>query len=419
MYSVVANNSWDGRHLKGGFAFCVSLAAAGRFEEAENAVKTLEKLRGFDRYRFRFAAAIVQYMPSLALRIADAPNPPPQLLAGLLIKAGELEKAAQVIADAPMEGETYLLKSNIFALSPQEQLNALNGFLASYDLSKVSLIDAAKNVSVTNIKCTANTAVSTKNLPLVSILVTTCNTSSYIKHSLSSLLSQSYKNLEIIVADDYSTDDTVSEIAKIASKDSRVKFFANSVNVGTYAAKTLALRYAEGEFVVCHDSDDFAHPEWIERQVKPLLENSKFVASISQWIKINDEGRYWARNAYPLSRLNRTSLMFRKNIVLEKMGSWDIVRTGADSEFHARLKLVFGKKAVKYLRAPFIIGAYREDSLTTSLSYGYDSPVRQAYWEAWMRWHIDCLKDGKTPMMNIDKRPFPAPEEIITTINCC
>ncbi|MDR1614145.1 MAG: glycosyltransferase [Campylobacteraceae bacterium] len=417
MYDTVAKASWDGRHLKGGFAFCVSLAATGRFKEAEDNAAALEKVCGFEKIRSKFASAIAIYMPSLALRITDSQNPPSHFFISLLIRQGEQTKAAKLLKNMKLEGELYLLKSNISAASPKEQLHALNSFLASYDLSGVSLIDSKKSVSAANIKCNSlRNAACSEKMPLVSILVTTYNTSSYIKSSLASLLSQTYKNLEIIVVDDKSTDDTLSKIKDISAHDSRIKIIANSVNTGTFAAKTLALQQASGEFIICHDSDDFAHSEWIARQVKPLLENRKLIGSVSQWIRVSDEGKYWVQKICPLSRLNRTSLLFRKS-VLENTSSWDIVRTGADSEFHARLKLVFGKNAIKYIKLPLTIGAYREDSLTTSHSYGYDkngiSSARLKYWEAWMRWHIDCLKKGRKPTIPQHERPFPAPKEIL------
>jgi glycosyltransferase involved in cell wall biosynthesis len=410
MYDTAAKGSWDGCCLKGGFAFCVSLAAVGRFEEAENTAVLLERLRGFDKCRDKFSLAIALYMPSLALRITKSPR----LLAAISAQT-DRQKAARLLEGLQIEGEFHLLKSNILASTPKEQLCALNSFLTSYGLSEVSLADDKKCVSVTNIKCAALPNANTENMPLVSILVTTYNTSPYVKSSLESLLSQSYKNLQIIVIDDNSTDDTVKRIKETAAKDNRVKFFINSANIGTFASKNIALKYAEGEFIVCHDSDDFAHPEWIQRQVEPLLENKKLAACVSQWIRVDNEGRYRARSIIPSSRLNATSLLFRKS-VLEKTGSWDIVRTGADSEFYARLKLVFGKEAVKYVKLPLIIGAYRENSLTTSPLDGYDengiSLVRLAYWEAWNKWHIDCLKKSKKPIMPSLKRPFPVPQEI-------
>ncbi|MDR0762728.1 MAG: glycosyltransferase [Campylobacteraceae bacterium] len=409
MYDTVAKSLWNGRHLKGGFAFCVSLAAVGRLKEAESAAKKLEELHGFDKYRFKFASAIALYMPSLALKIADSPLAPRSLLAGLLVQAGEQERALQLLEN--IHGEAYLLKSNILNFSPKEQLNALSSFLVSRGLAKVLALDETKCVSVANIKCVALPKKSGK-MPLVSVLMTSYNTSSYVKYSLESILAQTYKNLEIIVVDDNSTDETPKIIKEIAAEDKRVKFFANKINIGTYASKTLALKHAKGEFIACHDSDDFAHNEWIKRQIKPLLKNSALIAAVSQWIKIDECGRYCARSAYPLLKLHSTSLLFRKKIVLEKTGSWDIVRTGADSEFYARLKLVFGKEAIKYIKLPLIIGAYRKNSLTASVEDGYDSHARLKYWEAWTKWHIDCFKKGEKPVMTADKRPFPIPKEI-------
>jgi hypothetical protein len=408
MYDTAAKSSWDGRCLKGGFAFCISLAAVGRFEEAENTAVLLEKLRGFDKYRDKFSCALALYMPSFALQITNNPR-----LSAAILARIDKRKAAQMLENLRMEGESHLLKSNILASTPKEQLRALNSFLASYGLGGLSLMDDKKSVSVTNITCAALPCI--ENTPLVSILVTVYNTSPYLKSSLASLLSQTYKNLEIIAIDDNSTDDSMEKLKEIASLDKRVKVLKNKINSGTFASKALALKYAKGEFIVCHDSDDFAHPEWIQRQIKPLLENKKFAASVSQWIRVDDNGGFKARSVIPQSRLNSASLMFRK-AVLERVGLWDIVRTGADSEFYARFRLVFGKKAVKYIKLPLTIGAYRENSLTNSFSYGYDkngiSPVRLQYWEAWSKWHIERLKRGEKPIMPADKRPFPIPKEI-------
>jgi glycosyltransferase involved in cell wall biosynthesis len=243
--------------------------------------------------------------------------------------------------------------------------------------------------------------------------MTSYNTSSYVKHSIESVLAQSYKNLEIIIVDDNSADDTSNLIKETAAKDRRVKFFTNKTNLGAFASKTLALKHTKGEFIVCHDSDDFAHCEWIERQIKPLLENSKFIASVSHWVKIDDNGVFYTRNIYPLLRRHVTSLMF-KRAVLDKIGAWDIVRTGADSEFYKRLRIVFGKRSIKDIKLPLVIGAYRENSLTASPHSGYTSPARLAYVESYSRWHIECLKKGKKPIMTTDKRPFSVHREMVS-----
>lgn len=98
------------------------------------------------------------------------------------------------------------------------------------------------------------------------------------------------------------------------------------------------------------------------------------------------------------------------------------MRTGADSEFLARLKLVFGAKAVRKVGQPLTLGSHRPDSLMTASATGYCeagmSPQRLAYWEAWNRWHIETLARRRKPFMPADAcaavrhRPFDVPESL-------
>ncbi len=106
--------------------------------------------------------------------------------------------------------------------------------------------------------------------------------------------------------------------------------------------------------------------------------------------------------------------------MLQHAGAWDWVRTGADSEFHARIKLVFGRRAVRRIAAPLSIGAHRAGSLMTAAETGYDaqgvSSQRLAYWEGWSHWHIDTLRTGRKPALSRDMlapRHFEAPASIM------
>jgi hypothetical protein len=119
-------------------------------------------------------------------------------------------------------------------------------------------------------------------------------------------------------------------------------------------------------------------------------------------------------------RMNPASPMFRKNMVLERAGGWDAVRTGADSEFIARLKLVFGRSAMQRVAQPLAFGAHRPDSLMTATETGYSttgmSPTRLAYWEGWGHYHLNELRCGRKPYVPADllsERRFAAPDAIV------
>ncbi len=316
--------------------------------------------------------------------------------------------------------QIFLYISNAFSAPPGEQLNCLNRFFIAKGLSPVTLKNFHEPVSVHNLKEIPSLS-EIRDGPLVSILVTAYNTGSYICAALESLLNQTYRNLEIIVVDDCSSDDTPGMIAGIAAHEDRVKLVRLKNNVGTFIAKSIGLQHAKGAFVTCHDSDDWAHPERLARQVIPLLQNDKLVATTSQWLRVRDDGFFYARAVYPMSRLNPASPLFRRKIVKDTMGMWDAVRTGADSEFYTRLNLIFGREAVQRVQLPLTLGAHRPDSLMTNSITGYQTTgmplTRLKYWEAWTRWHINELRHGKKPVMpdycEFDSiRPFSAPDEI-------
>jgi hypothetical protein len=111
--------------------------------------------------------------------------------------------------------------------------------------------------------------------------------------------------------------------------------------------------------------------------------------------------------------------MFRKDRILREAGGWDWVRTGADSEFYTRLRLIFGRSATKRISKPLTLGAQRPNSLMTAPTTGYNaagvSPSRLEYWESWTAWHIELLRRGVKPKLCIDRRgmrAFPAPKDI-------
>jgi len=98
---------------------------------------------------------------------------------------------------------------------------------------------------------------------LVSCILPVFNGERYLREALESILAQTYRPLDIIVADDGSTDGTA---AIIASYDNRVRYFWQS-HAGAAAARNLGLRNAAGDLLAFLDSDDLWHPEKLARQM--------------------------------------------------------------------------------------------------------------------------------------------------------
>lgn len=423
LYHTVAQAPWDGRHLQGGVARAVSLAACGHAAEARSVVQRLLAQHGKGRYRHDLADALAPFDPALAFSLLDAPHAPSVLYMALQLRTGQAEAAAASLRKALAHGhgarqpELWLLATNALGGSPAEQLARLNAWLGHFQLPALALRDAARPPGVGNLQPQQAPTPVTGG-PLVSVLMTAFNAEGHIAAALDGVLNQSWQNLEVLVADDGSQDNTVALVEAAAARDARVKLLRMPCNAGTYAAKTAALALAKGAFVTCHDADDWSHPLRLEQQVRPLLQNPRLVATTSQWVRMEDNGSFYARPVHPLARLNPASPLFRREAVLSRTGVWDCVRTGADSEFHTRLRLVFGRQAVLRLKQPLALGAHRANSLMNAHDTGYTatgiSPNRLAYWEAWTHWHIDCLREGRTPVMPPASAPraFEAPEAI-------
>ncbi len=112
---------------------------------------------------------------------------------------------------------------------------------------------------------------SSMGTPLVSLIVPNFNYARFLPDCLDSLLSQSYENLEIIVVDDGSTDESLEVLRGYST---RVKVIT-SVNYGVNHARNLGLEASSGDFVAFCDSDDWWEPEKIARQVELHLINEK------------------------------------------------------------------------------------------------------------------------------------------------
>lgn len=92
--------------------------------------------------------------------------------------------------------------------------------------------------------------------PLISVIVPTYNLQDYIGETIESILAQHYKNIEVIVVDDRSTDDTVAIINSYAEKDARIKFFTNHRRKGAAGARNCGIENASGEWIAFLDGDD-------------------------------------------------------------------------------------------------------------------------------------------------------------------
>jgi glycosyltransferase involved in cell wall biosynthesis len=147
-------------------------------------------------------------------------------------------------------------------------------------------------LSPCNQKQWGSMAESTKepSLPLVSIIIPAYNAERFIGETLRSVLLQTYQNIEIVVVDDGSTDDTAAIVRQFAEQDQRIILIQQS-NTGVAAARNCAIRHSHGEFVAPIDSDDIWYPHKIEKQVECFLHASADTGLVYTWsAHIDEEG---------------------------------------------------------------------------------------------------------------------------------
>lgn len=114
----------------------------------------------------------------------------------------------------------------------------------------------------------------------VSIIIPSYNSQDYLERCLDSVVNQVYKNIEIIIIDDASTDRTKEIIKKYAEKDARIIPFYQTINKGVSASRNVGLRASTGEYIMFVDSDDSLTKDAVRRMIDISNKyNSDFVDS--------------------------------------------------------------------------------------------------------------------------------------------
>lgn len=130
----------------------------------------------------------------------------------------------------------------------------------------------------------------TKQLPLISVLIPTFNVEEFVEEAILSIVNQTYRNLEIIIVDDCSTDETYNILLRLAQDDNRIKLFRNSNNLKIVETLNFAISKAEGDYFARMDGDDVSLPTRIADQLEFLNQNPDIDLIGLNVIMIDEEG---------------------------------------------------------------------------------------------------------------------------------
>lgn len=170
---------------------------------------------------------------------------------------------------------------------------------------------------------------------LVSVIMPAYNAAAFIRVAIASALAQTYSNLEVLVVDDGSTDETPQIVAEMAQADGRVRLLQQP-NGGVAQARNFAIAQARGEFIAPLDADDIWMPTKIARQVAAMHQGGPRVGLVYTWWLGTDEagemveaGAQWDVEGQVLQALlycnfigNASVPLFRRE-ALDRVGAYD------------------------------------------------------------------------------------------------
>src|ERR1700733_2081197 len=179
--------------------------------------------------------------------------------------------------------------------------------------------------------------------PLVSVLIPAFNAAETIADTLRSAQAQTYRDLEIIVVDDGSRDNTARIVSQFESEDSRIRLIQQA-NSGVAAARNAALAASHGSLIAPLDADDLWHPQKIELQVDNLCTNGDGSGLDYCWYVDIDELSIILRcnvnrfegdvyEALILANfIGNSSVPLIRRPILESIGGWDISLRAANAQ---------------------------------------------------------------------------------------
>nr|WP_289037997.1 glycosyltransferase family A protein [uncultured Allobacillus sp.] len=362
------------------------------------------------------AAVALPYVKTLAKEVDD--NKQIQELAimesELLMTLDRPVMAKEILVQAkPLnKNPDVLLALNNVETKINEKLDWINQVFIDYGLETIYL-HSKKATSLYDRLAAIKPEKAIEHGPKVSILLPVYNAANGIETAIDSILGQSWKNIELLVIDDQSTDHTTQIVESYVEKDSRVKLLHTPENSGPYVARNIGLMNATGDFVTVNDADDWSHPRKIERQVDHLLKNPEIIANTSEHARLTEDLNFYRRGLFGRFIFpNMSSLMFRKNPVMTKVGYWDEVRFAGDGEYKRRLVHVFGKESIVDLETgPLSLPRQSTNSLTASNAFGYDGHfkgARKEYVESFESFHNQT--ETLVYPQHQRERLFPVPE---------
>ena len=222
----------------------------------------------------------------------------------------------------------------------------------------------------------------------ISVIIPNYNNEIHIKNTVLSILNNTYKNLEVIVVDDCSTDQSMDILLHNFGNNERVKIYSTQTNYGTYYCRNLGILMSTGYYIGFVDGDDYILPEKYDYEIKKLDELNEYWGYGTGFNRIYYENNI--DNIIEIKKSNYYNYIFYRKL-FNKIGYYHDNRFGADSEFIKRLGIngykIYQDKNEIFYNAYTTIGK--------NLTQIYNSDVRREY----MKQCLDTIRKKKYIVM--------------------
>ena len=148
-------------------------------------------------------------------------------------------------------------------------------------------------------------------MELVSVIINVYNCKEYLPYSLESVRQQTYKNLEVILVDDASTDGSGEFCDEFCKQDERFRVIHHEKNTGVSGPRNTGLRAAKGDYIYFMDSDDYIHVEAIEALVDAIKETGLELAVFDHYWHTDLNGdTHYKRDKKPVEIITADQMTF-------------------------------------------------------------------------------------------------------------
>lgn len=147
-----------------------------------------------------------------------------------------------------------------------------------------------------------------RNAPLVSIGLPVYNSERYLAQTIESVINQSYRNIELIIVDDCSTDGSAAVARRYSEFADNIHFFENSANMGLVRNFRRTFRLSRGELFCWVGDHDTHEPAYIERLVEVLLEQPSVKVAYAFTRRMDDEGRVVRVDNYKFDTIQKSCI---------------------------------------------------------------------------------------------------------------